>query len=82
MILHTLLMLELKCILHDLSQYHGGWCPGSFRHQGITHHDIEYKLLLVFHKEGYQLPLPSQHWETKEHTNLSLCFPKFIVDIN
>ena len=25
-----------------LDQYHGCWCPGSFRRQDISNHDIDY----------------------------------------
>ena len=27
--------------VHTSSQYHGGWCPGDIRSQGISNHDTD-----------------------------------------
>ena len=31
-----------RVISVQLGQYHGYWCPGSFRRQDISSHDIDY----------------------------------------
>ena len=45
----------------ELGQYHGCWCPGSFRYQGINSHSIYYvrKQVFVTYEEGYQILVPS-----------------------
>ena len=36
------LTLNIQGLSNLTGQYHGCWCPGSFRRQGISTHEIGY----------------------------------------
>ena len=40
--------------------------------------NIRYKQVAVFHKERFQLPAPTPHWEIIANANTSLCLLKQI----
>ena len=52
--------------------YHGSWCPGFLHRQGINRYGIDHmgEQVLIFHRDGFQLPLPSQCWEIIKHVNI------------
>ena len=49
-------------------------CPGSLHCHFIAPMvlNMQDKCVLVYHKEGFQLPVPSHYWEMIESANLSL----------
>ena len=48
---------------NKVNTIHSCWCRGSLCCQVINSHaSVEDRLDLVFHEDGFQLPVPSEHW--------------------